>query len=147
MRFGQVVTGTVVRVPRPGAIGIFVDIGLSVEGFVDVALLPRRIEDWPVEGTATDFEIWWVHEEHQHIRLKPSGPKYLCEDFADFVALYRPAWPSEIGEVVRGSKPSTPWQLLRLRRTEQPQSVRYVRARAPQPSRSRRIEASTLGPH
>ncbi|WP_093900339.1 S1 RNA-binding domain-containing protein [Streptomyces sp. Ncost-T10-10d] len=109
LRFGQVVTGTVVRVPRPGTIGIFVDIGLGVEGFVDVVLLPRtRIEDWPAEGTVTDFEIWWVHKGHQQIRLKPSDPKYLCEDFADFVARYRPAWPSEIGEVVRSSKPSTP---------------------------------------
>ncbi|AXE78109.1 S1 RNA-binding domain-containing protein [Streptomyces atratus] len=109
LRFGQVITGTVVRVPKPGAIGVFVDIGLGVEGFVDVVLLPRRrIEDWPVEGTVTDFEIWWVHTGHQQIRLKPSDPKYLCEDFADFVARYRPTWPSEIGKALRGPKPSTP---------------------------------------
>ncbi|WP_238442066.1 hypothetical protein [Streptomyces pratensis] len=37
LRFGQVFEGTVVRVPRPGAIGIFVDIGMGVGGFVDSA--------------------------------------------------------------------------------------------------------------
>ncbi|WP_426361949.1 hypothetical protein [Streptomyces sp. E-08] len=40
------------KVPRPGAIGIFVDIGLGVGGFVDVLLLPERSEDWPTEGTS-----------------------------------------------------------------------------------------------
>lgn len=52
LRFGQVVEGVVVKVPRPGAIGIFVDIGLGVGGFVDVLLLPERSEDWPTEGTS-----------------------------------------------------------------------------------------------
>ncbi|MGW2087470.1 S1 RNA-binding domain-containing protein [Streptomyces sp. NPDC001880] len=109
LRFGQVLTGTVVRVPKPGAIGVFVDIGLGVVGFVDVVLLPReRIEDWPVEGTVTDFEVWWVHSDHQQVRLKPSDPQYLCEDFADFVARYRPTWPSEIGKALKGPKPSAP---------------------------------------
>ncbi|WTE34069.1 S1 RNA-binding domain-containing protein [Streptomyces sp. NBC_01618] len=109
LRYGQVFTGTVVRVPKPGVIGVFVDIGLSVEGFVDVVLLPRgRSEDWPVEGTVTDFEVWCVHSDHQQVRLKPADPRYLCEDFADFVARYRPAWPSEIGKALRGPKPSTP---------------------------------------
>ncbi|MGW7018255.1 S1 RNA-binding domain-containing protein [Streptomyces decoyicus] len=107
LRFGQVVTGSVVRVPRPGAIGVFVDIGLGVGGFVDVALLPRRSEDWPAEGTVTDFEVWWVHGDHQQVRLKPSDPQYLCEDFADFVARFRPHWPSDIGAPVRGSRPPT----------------------------------------
>ncbi|WSD73140.1 S1 RNA-binding domain-containing protein [Streptomyces sp. NBC_01591] len=109
LRFGQVFTGTVVRVPRPGAIGVFVDIGLSVGGFVDIVLLPRRrSKDWPAEGTVTDFEVWWVHSNHQQIRLKPSDPQYLCEDFADFVARFRPTWPSEIGTSVRVPRPSTP---------------------------------------
>ncbi|ARF59266.1 S1 RNA-binding domain-containing protein [Streptomyces gilvosporeus] len=96
LRFGQVFEGTVVRVPRPGAIGIFVDIGLSVGGFVDVALLPERSDDWPVEGTVTAFEIWWADSRRQ-IRLKPSDPRYLCDDFTDFVDRFRPQWPSQIG--------------------------------------------------
>ncbi|SEE42918.1 hypothetical protein SAMN05216483_6192 [Streptomyces sp. 2131.1] len=65
MRFGQSFTGTVVRVPRPGAIGIFVDIGLGVGGFVDVLLLPEQREDWPPEGTVADFEIWWADRRRQ----------------------------------------------------------------------------------
>ncbi|MFI0711749.1 hypothetical protein [Streptomyces inhibens] len=96
LRFGQVVEGTVVRVPRPGAIGIFVDIGLSVGGFVDVVLLPHRSECWPTEGTVTEFEIWWADSRKQ-IRLKPSDPQYLCDDFADFVERFRPSWPSDVG--------------------------------------------------
>ncbi|MFH8515096.1 S1 RNA-binding domain-containing protein [Streptomyces gelaticus] len=109
LRFGQVLTGTVVRVPKPGVIGVFVDIGLGVEGFVDVVLLPRgRSEDWPVEGTVTDFEVWWVHSDHPQVRLKPADPQYLCEDFADFVARYRPTWPSEIGKALKAPKPSAP---------------------------------------
>lgn len=109
LRFGQVLTGTVVRVPKPGVIGVFVDIGLGVEGFVDVVLLPRgRSEDWPVEGTVTDFEVWWVHSDHPQVRLKPADPQYLCEDFADFVARYRPTWPSEIGKALKDPKPSAP---------------------------------------
>ncbi|MEU4495984.1 hypothetical protein AB0F96_21660 [Streptomyces sp. NPDC023998] len=105
LRFGQVFTGTVVRAPRPGAIGVFVDIGLSVGGFVDVVMLPQRSKDWPSEGTVTDFEVWWVHRHHQQVRLKPSDPQYLCEDFAEFVARFRPNWPSEIGRAVMGTGP------------------------------------------
>lgn len=97
LRFGQVFTGTVVRVPRPGAIGVFVDLGLGAPGFVDVLLLPHRSEDWPVEGTVTDFEVWWVHGDHQQIRLKPADPRYLSEDFAAFVEQFRPRWPTDIG--------------------------------------------------
>ncbi|MCX5521470.1 hypothetical protein OG342_01015 [Streptomyces bobili] len=75
LRFGQVFEGTVVKIPRPGAIGIFVDIGLSVGGFVDVLLLPDEGEDWPAEGAVADFEIWWA-DSRQQIRLKPSDSRY-----------------------------------------------------------------------
>jgi hypothetical protein len=84
-----------------------VDVGLGVGGFVDVLLLPRRSEDWPAEGTVTSFEIWWA-DSRQQIRLKPSDPQYLREDFADFVARFRPDWPSDIGEAVGDPRPSTP---------------------------------------
>jgi hypothetical protein len=73
-------TGTVVRIPKPGAIGIFIDLGLSVGGFVDVLLLPRDPAGWPAEGTVTNFEIWWMDERPQ-IRLKPIESAYLLEDF------------------------------------------------------------------
>lgn len=100
LRFGQVFEGTIVKVPRPGAIGIFVDIGLTVGGFVDVLLLPEQGHDWPTEGTATGFEVWWA-DSHQQIRLKPSDPRYLRNDFTDFVARFRPHWPVEIGQPIR----------------------------------------------
>ncbi|WP_327302124.1 hypothetical protein OG730_00085 [Streptomyces sp. NBC_01298] len=90
LRFGQGFEGTVVKVPRPGAIGIFVDIGLCVGGFVDVLLLPSEGEDWPAEGTIADFEIWWA-DSRQQIRLKPSDSPSLRTDFTDFVERFRPA--------------------------------------------------------
>ncbi|MFF4261254.1 hypothetical protein ACWGCK_27085 [Streptomyces virginiae] len=105
--FGQVFRGTVVKVPRPGAIGIVVDIGLDVEGFVDVLLLPRRSESWPTEGAVGDFEIWWADDRKQ-IRLKPVDPRYLRADFADFAAKTRPGWPSDIGRPVRSPEPPPP---------------------------------------
>ncbi|MFE9045534.1 hypothetical protein ACFYOG_32095 [Streptomyces sp. NPDC007818] len=106
LRFGQVFKGTVVRVPRPGAIGIFVDVGLSVGGFVDVVMLPAESEDWPVEGTVADFEIWWA-DSHPQIRLKPSDSRFLRNDFAAFVERWRPGWPSDIGRPVRDLEPVT----------------------------------------
>ncbi|MFF8381632.1 hypothetical protein ACF07V_36680 [Streptomyces sp. NPDC015661] len=102
--FGQVFEGTVVKVPRPGAIGIFVDIGLSVGGFVDVLLLPEQSDDWPVEGTVADFEIWWA-DSRQQIRLKPSDSRYLRNDFTDFMGRLRPHWSSEAGRPVRDPRP------------------------------------------
>ena len=96
LRFGRSSRAPSSGCPGPGR--SVLDIGLGVGGFVDVALLPRRSEDWPAEGTVTDFEVWWVHGDHQQVRLKPSDPQYLCEDFADFVARFRPHWPSGIGE-------------------------------------------------
>ncbi|MCT2543403.1 MULTISPECIES: hypothetical protein [Streptomyces] len=41
LRFGQIFEGTVVNVPCPGAIGIFMEIGLSFGGFVDVLVIAR----------------------------------------------------------------------------------------------------------
>lgn len=99
LRFGQVFTGTVVRVPRPGAIGVFVDIGLRVGGFVDVLLHQFLPERWPVEGTVTQFEVLWA-DERQQLRLKPVDPAYLRNDFAEQVARWRPGWPTQVGQLV-----------------------------------------------
>ncbi|MGW0998912.1 hypothetical protein ACWD5V_37705 [Streptomyces sp. NPDC002523] len=99
LRFGQVFEGAVVKVPRPGALGIFVDIGLSVGGFVDVLLLPEESDDWPAVGAIADFEIWWA-DSRQQIRLKPSDPRYLRSDFTDFVERFRPDWSSDVGRPV-----------------------------------------------
>ncbi|MFI7349866.1 hypothetical protein ACIBSR_26905 [Streptomyces sp. NPDC049936] len=119
LRFGQVFEGTVVRVPQHGAIGIFVDIGLSVGGFVDGLLLPNEGEDWPVEGTVADFEIWWA-DSRQQIRLKPSDSRYLRTDFTDFVERHRPSWPSDVGRPVRDPGPVTPDELRAMLRSDVP---------------------------
>ncbi|MEV6394757.1 hypothetical protein AB0M39_08260 [Streptomyces sp. NPDC051907] len=74
LRFGQRFQGRVTGVPALGAIGIFVDIGLPVGGFVDVLLLPTAEERWPVEGAAAEFEVWWADERPQ-VRLKTGGPQ------------------------------------------------------------------------
>ncbi|MCX5078347.1 hypothetical protein OG321_38550 [Streptomyces sp. NBC_00424] len=119
LRFGQVFEGTVVKVPQPGAIGIFVDIGLSVGGFVDVLLLPDEGEDWPAEGTVADFEIWWADSRRQ-IRLKPFDSRYLRTDFTDFVERFRPSWPADVGRPVRDPGPVTPDELRAVLRTDGP---------------------------
>lgn len=99
LRLGQVFTGTVVRVPKPGAIGVFVDIGLPAGGFVDVLLLPMDAARWPTEGTVADFELWWADPDprRQQIRLKPADPVLLREDFAELMETLRPDWPALIG--------------------------------------------------
>ncbi|MFF0752936.1 hypothetical protein [Streptomyces sp. NPDC004267] len=100
LRFGQVFEGSVVKVPRPGAIGIFVDIGLRVGGFVDVMLLPDEGTDWPAEGTVADFEIWWA-DSRQQIRLKPSDSRYLRTDFTTSSnASFPIGWPTSASQLV-----------------------------------------------
>ncbi|MFE2100825.1 hypothetical protein [Streptomyces sp. NPDC059468] len=99
LRFGQAFRGTVAKVPRPGSIGIFVDIGLAVGGFVDVLLLPEQEDLWPAEGTVADFEVWRA-DSRQQIRLKPSDPRHLRSDFAEYTARFRPGWTSDIGRPV-----------------------------------------------
>ncbi|MFE0174513.1 hypothetical protein ACFWZ2_19530 [Streptomyces sp. NPDC059002] len=97
LRFGQRLTGTVVGVPRPGMIGVFVDVGLPVGGFVDVVFLARAEERWPVEGTVAEFEVWWADPDRQQIRLKPADPTHLRDDFAEFAAEFMPSRLSFVG--------------------------------------------------
>jgi hypothetical protein len=78
-------TGTVVWVPRPGNIGIGVDLELPVGGFVDALHLPHDLKRWPTVGTVTDFAIWWMDERPQ-IRLMPADPGYRREDFTTWLA-------------------------------------------------------------
>ncbi|MFE5690477.1 hypothetical protein [Streptomyces sp. NPDC056512] len=107
LRFGQVFEGTVVKVPRPGVIGIFVDIGLSVGGFVDALWLSGEIEDWPAEGTVADFKIFWA-DSRQQIRLVPCDSRYLRNDFTAMVERIRPNWSSDVGQPVPDPEPATP---------------------------------------
>ena len=99
LRFGQRLRGRVVHVPRPGAIGVFVEVGLPVSGFVDVLLLPRDAERWPTVGTQSQFEVWWADERMQ-IRLKPVDPAFLWEDFDAWQARVRPNWLAEKSQPV-----------------------------------------------
>ena len=94
--FGQRLQGRVVHVPQPGGIGVFVDVGLPVGGLVDVLLLPRDPERWPTVGTESEFEVWRVDDRMQ-IRLLPAETRYVREDFAEFLARWRPGWPQERG--------------------------------------------------
>lgn len=71
LRLGQALTGTIAWTPRPGTIGIGVELGLSVGGFVDVLYLPNNTDQWPGLETITDFVIWWIDERPQ-IRLMPT---------------------------------------------------------------------------
>lgn len=71
-------------VPRPGAIGIGIDLGLPAGGFVDVLHLPLDDARWPAKGTTADFTIWWMDERPQ-IRLMPADPRYRREDFDDWI--------------------------------------------------------------
>lgn len=80
LHLGQRLTGTVVWVPRPGAIGVGVDLDLAVGGFVDVLLLPSDPACWPRQRTTADFYIWWIDERPQ-IRLIAADPAHRREDF------------------------------------------------------------------
>ncbi len=83
LALGQRLTGTVVLVPHPGRIGIFVGLGLPVDGFVDAILLPFDPDCWPTVGTVTDFYIWWINTRLQ-IRLVPVLRSYRRADFDTF---------------------------------------------------------------
>jgi hypothetical protein len=66
-------------VPRPGAIGIGVELGFAVKGFVDVLMLPYDAARWPTLGTVTEFEI--IHmDDRPQIRLRPVDPRYRDDD-------------------------------------------------------------------
>ncbi|MEV4126677.1 hypothetical protein [Nocardia sp. NPDC049707] len=78
---GQRLTGTVGLIPRLGTIGIFIDLGLPIGGFVDVLLLPDDTSKWPAEGTVADFLVWWMDPKRAQIRLVPAESGFRREDF------------------------------------------------------------------
>jgi hypothetical protein len=71
---GAVVTGTVSLIPRPGAIGLFVDLDGERQGFVDVLTLPRQVESWPGVGTKTTFEV--LERRPGQLRLWPLESRF-----------------------------------------------------------------------
>lgn len=78
---GDHVTGKVTLIPRPGVIGLFVDLGLPPTGFVDVLHLPRSVDAWPGVGTVTDFEV--LQHRRQQVRLWPLDDAFRSST-ADF---------------------------------------------------------------
>ncbi|MGW5453669.1 hypothetical protein [Nocardia sp. NPDC003979] len=64
---GDHVAGVVTLIPRPGAIGLFVDLDRPPTGFVDVLNLPEAVDRWPTVGTATEFEV--LQHRHRQVRL------------------------------------------------------------------------------
>jgi hypothetical protein len=71
---GEQVTGRVARIPKPGAIGLFVDLGREPEGFVDVLHLPREPDEWPRAGTDTTFEV--LQHRPGQVRLFPLDGRF-----------------------------------------------------------------------
>ncbi|MBC9712615.1 hypothetical protein H9Y04_08515 [Streptomyces sp. TRM66268-LWL] len=74
---GAVLAGTVRALPwGAGRTGLLVDLGLPVEGFVDVLSLPREPALWPSVGTAGRFEVTTLRVDFERgagaqIRLRP----------------------------------------------------------------------------
>ncbi|MEU4248607.1 hypothetical protein AB0F15_14485 [Amycolatopsis sp. NPDC026612] len=82
---GEVVTGTVSLIPRPGAIGIFLDLGgVPGEGFVDVLSLPRDVAAWPPVGTTTRLEV--LTRRPGQVRLWPLDPAFRDGPFENGVS-------------------------------------------------------------
>ncbi len=126
---GDHVVGTVVRVPRPGAIGVFVDLGRPPTGFVDVLLLPRSADRWPGPGTVAEFEV--LQHRPGQVRLWPLDPGFrsrtarlpmtdrewtalkerhpvTSEVTAEVTAVYR--WNREYDVAVDGVHCGLPWR-------------------------------------
>jgi hypothetical protein len=81
---GSVVAGTVSIIPRPGAIGLFVDLGDAPQGFVDVLSLPRQLAEWPPVGTKITFEV--LTRSPRQIRLWPLEPRFRSGPFDNGVS-------------------------------------------------------------
>lgn len=71
---GEKITGRVTRIPRPGTIGLLVDLGHEPQGFVDVLHLPRDPDQWPSVGTVTAFEV--LHHRPAQVRLFPLDQQF-----------------------------------------------------------------------
>ncbi|MFX0578162.1 hypothetical protein [Nocardia nepalensis] len=86
---GNHVSGTVTLIPRPGAIGLFVDLGRPPFGFVDVLNLPESVDRWPTVGTVTEFEV--LQHTHQQVRLWPLDAAFRSST-AGWPTMSEPEW-------------------------------------------------------
>ena len=71
---GSRVTGSVSRVPWPGAVGIFIELKDATEGFVDVLTLPVDPQLWPAVGAVAEFEV--LQHTVGQVRLWPLDPPW-----------------------------------------------------------------------
>jgi hypothetical protein len=62
------------RIPQPGVIGLFVNLGQQPEGFVDALELPRELRQWPPVGTVTTFEV--LQHRPGQLRLVPLDDRF-----------------------------------------------------------------------
>ncbi|WP_433114699.1 hypothetical protein [Micromonospora sp. CA-246542] len=76
---GEHVTGQVVHIPRPGAIGLLVDLGQDVEGFVDVLVLPHDPAEWPSVGAVLTFEV--LQHRPGQVRLFPLDASFRSRTY------------------------------------------------------------------
>ncbi|WFE50661.1 hypothetical protein [Micromonospora sp. WMMD1155] len=76
---GEHVMGQVIAIPRPGTIGLFVDLGQEPEGFVDVVILPHESADWPPVGTVTTFEV--LQHRTGQVRLLPLDERFRSRTY------------------------------------------------------------------
>jgi hypothetical protein len=86
---GATVRGTFSGMLRPGAVGMFVDLGEPPQGFVDVLLLPRSPAVWPPIGMETSFEV--LQHARRQVRLWPLDPVHRHGDVPQF-APAEPEW-------------------------------------------------------
>ena len=77
---GSQVTGTISIVPRPGVIGVFVDLPHEMVGFVDVLGLPRDVGQWPGPGQVLQFEV--LQHTPGQVRLWPLDPRFRHDEAA-----------------------------------------------------------------
>ena len=75
---GSQVTGTVSLVPKPGVIGVFVDLPNGMAGFVDVLSLPRNAGDWPEPSQVMRFEV--LQHRPGQVRLWPLDTRFHHDD-------------------------------------------------------------------
>jgi hypothetical protein len=75
---GEEITGQVIHIPRPGTIGLLVDLGHEPQGFVDVLHLPRDPDQWPPVETVTAFEV--LQHRPGQVRLFPLDERFRSPD-------------------------------------------------------------------
>ena len=97
---GDHVTGTVTLIPRPGAIGLFVDLGHPPTGFVDVLHLPHSEDRWPPVGTTSDFEV--LQHRPGQVRLWPLDEAFRSR--TSWLGMSEPEWLALKGRYPLGAE-------------------------------------------